>query len=73
MNIQIISIQIKYMTEYKSTDGTRCELVRDGLIPRSKPPQGVSARTRGGRSFRWHNPTNIQPITEIRMKFVAYN
>ena len=41
----------------KSTDSTRCELVRGGLTTRAKPPQGTSARTRRGRSARWQNPT----------------
>ena len=48
----------------KSTDSTRCELVRGGLTTRAKPPQGTSARTRRGRSARRHNPTN-QPTTKM--------
>ena len=45
----------------KSTDSTRCELVRGGLTTRAKPPQGASARTRRGRSARRRNSTTNQP------------
>ena len=44
-------------TGEKTPDSTRCELVMGGLTTRAKPPQGASARTRRGRSARWHNPT----------------
>ena len=67
------NIVFKRCSPTQSTEGTRCELVRDGLTTRAKPPQGASARTRGGRSARWYNPTNIPPKTEILMKSVAYN
>ena len=54
----------KIKIRLESTDSTRCELVRGGLTPRAKPPQGTSARTRRGRSARRHNPTN-QPTTKM--------
>ena len=53
--LSLINAIIQLFHLVKSTDSTRCELVRGRLTTRAKPPQGASARTRRGRSARWYN------------------
>ena len=57
--------------ENKSTDSTRCELVRGGLTTRAKPPQGTSARTRRGRSARGGNLWECMGIPRKSMGFIG--
>ena len=68
------------MVTFENTRRHGREQVRGGLTTVRKLPQGASARTRRGRSARWHNPTNkeiplrhkIYGVKEIPLRHKIY-